>query len=74
MSDYTDKLTAGLEKQFGANWWHVGATPQHFRDYCAATTDKERLRIRRDMEEQTRTLMHQMLQAGLLAGVVTATE
>ena len=74
MSEYADKLTAGLEKQFGANWWHVGALPHHFRDYCEATTDMERLRIRRDMEAQTRTLMHQMLQAGLLAGVVTATE
>ena len=41
-------------------------------DYCEATTDMERLRIRRNMEEQTRTLMHQMLQAGLLAGAVTA--
>ena len=74
MSEYADKLTAGLEKQFGANWWHVGAFPHHFRDYCEATTDAERLRIRRNMEEQTRTLMHQMLRAGLLAGVVTATE
>ena len=74
MSEYADKLTAGLEKQFGANWWHVGALPHHFRDYCEATTDRERERIRRIMETQTRILMHQMLQAGLLAGVVTATE
>ena len=72
MTDYEQALTEGLENQFGANWWHVGATPQHFRDYCAAATDAERLRIRRDMEAQTRALMHQMLQAGLLAGVVTA--
>ena len=72
MTDYEQALTAGLEKQFGANWWHVGATPHHFRDYCEATTDAERARIRRNMEAQTRTLMHQMLHAGLLAGVVTA--
>ena len=72
MTDYEQALTAGLEKQFGANWWHVGATPHHFPDYCEAATDAERARIRRNMEAQTRTLMHQMLQAGLLAGVVTA--
>jgi len=74
MSEYADKLTAGLEKQFGANWWYVGALPQHFRDYCEAATDAERLQIRRNMEVQTRTLMHQMLQAGILAGVVAAVE
>ena len=71
MTDYEQALTAGLEKQFGPNWWHVGALPHHFRDYCEAATDAERARIRRNMEAQTRTLMHQMLQAGLLAGVVT---
>ena len=74
MSEYADKLTAGLEKQFGTHWWHVGALPQHFRDYCKAATDAERARIRRNMEVQTQMLMHQMLQAGILAGVVTAAE
>ena len=74
MSKYADKLTDGLRKQFGAEWYLIGAEPHHLRDYARATNGSERARVRRAMEAQTRHLMHCFLQAGLLAGVVTPTE
>ena len=74
MSTYADKLTAGLEAQFGAEWWLMGAYPHHLQDYARAATEADRRRIRRNIEEQTRQLAHCMLQAGILGGVVTAIE
>ena len=71
MSAYADKLTAGLEKQFGAEWWLMGAYPHHLQDYARQTTEQGRKRIRAAMEAQTRQLAHSMIQAGLLGGVVT---
>lgn len=74
MSEYADKLTDGLQKQFGAEWYLIGAEPHHLRDYARATNDSDRARVRRAMESQTRHLMHSFLQAGLLAGVITPVE
>lgn len=74
MSKYAEKLTAGLEKQFGPEWYLIGAEAHHLRDYVRATNDSDRAHIRRAMESQTRHLMHSMLQAGLLAGVITPTD
>ena len=74
MSAYADKLTAGLEKQFGAEWWLMGAYPHHLQDYARQTTETGRRRVRAAMEAQTRQLAHSMIQAGLLAGVVTDME
>lgn len=74
MSKYADKLTAGLEKQFGAEWWLIGACPHHLQDYARQTTERDRKRIRAAMEAQTRQLAHGMIQAGLLGGVVTDVE
>ena len=70
MSAYADKLTAGLEKQFGAEWWLMGAYPHHLQDYARATTDADRKRIRQSIEAQTRQLAHSMIQAGILGGIV----
>lgn len=74
MSAYADKLTAGLEKQFGAEWWLMGAYPHHLQDYARQTTETGRKRVRATMEAQTRQLAYSMIQAGLLAGVVTNME
>lgn len=74
MSAYADKLTAGLEKQFGAEWWLLGAYPHHLQDYARQTTEKGRKRVRAAMEAQTRQLAHSMIQAGLLGGVVIDVE
>ena len=74
MSEYAEKLTDGLRKQFGAEWYFIGAEPHHLRDYARATDDSDRARVRRAMESQTRHLMHCFLQAGLLAGVITPTD
>ena len=74
MSTYADKLTAGLEKQFGAEWWLVGAYPHHLQDYARQTTEKGRQRVRAAMEAQTRQLAHNMIQAGLLGGVIRDVE
>ena len=71
MSAYADKLTAGLEAQFGAEWWLMGAYPHHLQDYARQTTEAGRKRVRAAMEAQTRQLAHSMIQAGLLGGVVT---
>ena len=72
MSVYAEKLAAGLEKQFGAEWWMMGAYPHHLQDYARQTTEEGRRRVRRNMEAQTRQLAHDMIQAGLLGGVVVA--
>ena len=74
MSKYADKLTDGLRKQFGPEWWLMGAYPHHLQDYARQTTETGRRRVRAAMEAQTRQLAHSMIQAGLLAGVVTPTE
>ena len=74
MSKYADKLTDGLRKQFGPEWWLMGAYPHHLQDYARATNDSERARVRAAMEAQTRQLAHSMIQAGLLGGVVTDVE
>ena len=74
MSAYADKLTTGLEKQFGPEWYFIGAEPHHLRDYARATNDSDRAHVRRAMESQARHLMHCFLQAGLLAGVITPTD
>ena len=74
MSEYADKLTDGLRKQFGPEWYLIGAEPHHLRDYARATNDSDRARVRRAMESQTRYMMHSFLQAGLLAGVITPTD
>ena len=74
MSAYADKLTAGLEKQFGADEWLMGAYPQHLRDYARQTTEAGRMRVRAAMEAQSRQLVHDMIQAGLLGGVITDVE
>ena len=74
MSEYAERLTDGLRKQFGPEWYLIGAEPHHLRDYALATNDSDRAHVRRAMEAQTRHLMHCFLQAGLLAGVVTPTE
>ena len=71
MSAYMDKLTAGLEKQFGAEWWLMGAYPHHLQDYARQTTETGRRHVRAAMEAQTRQLAHGMIRAGLLGGVVT---
>ena len=46
MSAYAEKLTAGLEKQFGAEWWLMGAYPHHLQDYARQTTEAGRRRVR----------------------------
>lgn len=74
MSEYADKLTDGLRKQFGPEWYLIGAEPHHLRDYARATNDSDRAHVRRAMEAQARHLMHSFLQAGLLAGVITPVE
>ena len=74
MSEYAERLADGLRKQFGAEWYLIGAEPHHLRDYARATNDSDRARVRRAMESQTRHLMHCFLQAGLLAGVITPTD
>jgi len=74
MSAYADKLSAGLEKQFGSEWWLLGAYPHHLQDYARQTTEQGRRRVRAAMEAQTRQLAHSMIQAGLLGGVVTGVE
>ena len=74
MSAYADKLTDGLRKQFGDEWYLIGAEPHHLRDYARATNDTDRARVRRAMESQTRHMMHSFLQAGLLAGVINTVE
>lgn len=74
MSKYADKLTDGLSKQFGPEWYLIGAEPHHLRDYARAKNDSDRYHVRRAMESQTRHLMHSFLQAGLLAGVITTTD
>ena len=71
---YEDKLTAGLGKQFGPEWWLMGAYPHHLQDYARQTTEQGRRRVRAAMEAQTRQLAHDMIRAGLLGGVVTSTE
>lgn len=74
MSEYADKLTDGLRKQFGPEWYFIGAEPHHLRDYARATNDSDRAHVRRAMEAQTRHMMHSFLQAGLLAGVIAPTD
>ena len=74
MNAYTEKLTAGLEKQFGAEWWLMGAYPHHLQDYARQTTEQGRRRVRAVMEAQTRQLAHDMIQAGLRAGIITDVE
>ena len=74
MSEYAERLTDGLRKQFGPEWYLIGAEPHHLRDYARATNDSDRAHVRRAMEAQTRHLMHSMLQAGLLGGVITPTD
>ena len=74
MSEYAERLADGLRKQFGAEWYLIGAEPHHLRDYARATDDSDRARVRRAMESQTRHLAHSMIQAGLLGGVVTDVE
>ena len=74
MSEYAEKLTNGLRKQFGNEWYLLGAESHHLRDYARATNDSDRAHVRRAMESQTRHLMHCFLQAGLLAGVITTTD
>ena len=71
---YADKLTVGLEKQFGSEWWLLGASPQNLQDYARQTTETGRKRVRAAMEAQTRQLAHDMIRAGLMAGVVTDVE
>lgn len=70
MSEYVDKLTAGLEKQFGPEWWCVGASESSLQGYARANLEVERERYRESMREATVTLAHRMLGAGLSAGVV----
>ena len=74
MSEYAEKLADGPRKQFGPEWYLIGAEPHHLRDYARATNDSDRYHVRRAMEAQTRHLMHSFLQAGLLAGVITPTD
>jgi len=74
MSAYADKLSAGLEEQFGSEWWLLGAYPHHLQDYARQTTETGRRRVRAAMEAQTRQLAHSMIRAGLLGGVVTGVE
>ena len=74
MSAYAEKLMAGLEKQFGAEWWLMGAYPHHLQDYARQTTETGRRRVRAAMEAQTRQLAHSMIRAGLLGGVVIDVE
>lgn len=71
MTDYEQALRAGLEKQFGPEWWLVGASESSLQGYARANLEVERERYRESMREATVTLAHRMLGAGLSAGVVT---
>ena len=71
MTLYEQALRAGLEKQFGPDWWLIGASERLLQGYAKASLDVERERYRELMREAAVTLAHRMLGAGLAAGIVT---